>query len=141
MAADAVVALGVVVAGGLMMATGLAWIDAAVSLIISILVGWGSWSMLRQSLDLALDAVPEGTDLNAIREFLAALPGVTAVTDLHVWPMSTTEVALTAHVTAPDGIPSQILAGAQHEMSHQFEIAHSTIQVDTNASHCCPLAI
>lgn len=141
MAADALVALGVVIAGGLMALTGRTWIDPAVSLVLAVLVGWSSWSTLRQSLDLALDAVPEGTDLSAIQQFLAALPGVVAVTDLHVWSMSTTEVALTAHVTAPEGIPSEVLAEAQHEMSHRFEIAHSTIQVDTHGAQMCPLMI
>jgi cobalt-zinc-cadmium efflux system protein len=139
MATDTLVALGVVVAGGLMLVTHLAWIDSVVSLSIAVLVGIGSYRMLRRSLDLALDAVPEGTDANEIRAYLRRLPGVTEVTDLHVWPMSTTEVALTAHVTAPKGLGASVLADAQHDMTHRFDIAHSTIQVDAETPPPCPL--
>jgi cobalt-zinc-cadmium efflux system protein len=139
MATDALVAFGVVVAGAAMLVTHFAWIDSVVSLLISLLVGIGSWRMLRRSLDLALDAVPEGTDANEIRAYLHALPGVVEVTDLHIWPMSTTEVALTAHVTAPQGLLGKVLIEAQTDLHHRFDIAHSTIQVDSDTPPPCPL--
>jgi cobalt-zinc-cadmium efflux system protein len=141
MAADALVALGVVISGAIMKATGLNWIDPVVSLVIAVLVGLGSFGMLKRSLNLALDAVPEGTNLPEIRAFLTNLPGITAVTDLHVWPMSTTEVALTAHVTAPLGLSTKQLSDACHEMTHLFNIAHSTIQVNGVDLDGCSLAI
>jgi len=141
MASDALVALGVVISGAVMLATHLPWIDSAVSLVLAIVVGISAWKMLARSLDLALDAVPEGTDLEAIKACLKRIPGVTEVTDLHVWPMSTTEVALTAHITAPNGLPKTALNDAQEKMRHDLGIEHCTIQVNFEPGRPCPLEV
>src|SRR5204863_3859271 len=98
MAADAGVSLGVVVAGFLIIATGWLWIDPAISLVIAAVITWGTWGLLRDSANLALHAVPQGIEVAEVRQYLSSLPHVTAVHDLHVWPMSTTETALTAHL-------------------------------------------
>ena len=98
MAADALVSLGVVVAGLAILLTGERWIDPVTSLAIVLVIAWGTWSLLKDSVKLGLNAVPEHIDEAAVRAHLAALPGVARVHDLHIWPMSTTEAALTAHL-------------------------------------------
>lgn len=105
MAADALVSLGVVIAGALILFTGWLWLDSAISLLVAVVILLGTWGLLHDSVNLALDGVPEGVDLAAVKAYLAALPGVTAVHDLHVWGMSTTETALTAHLVMPAGVP------------------------------------
>ncbi|HQR90323.1 MAG TPA: cation diffusion facilitator family transporter, partial [Caulobacter sp.] len=103
MAADAAVSAGVVLAALLMMLTGWLWIDSVTSLLIVAVIVLGTWGLLRDSLDMALDAAPRGIDPAAVRDWLAARPGVIEVHDLHVWAMSTTETAMTAHVVRPTG--------------------------------------
>ena len=103
MAADALVSAGVVVAGGLALWFGWAWLDPVVSLLIAAVIVWGTWSLFRQSLHLLFDGVPEGVDLHAVHSLLQGLPGVAQVHDLHVWAMGTNETALTAHLVMPAG--------------------------------------
>ena len=112
MAADAGVSLGVVLAGVAIILTGWQWLDPAVSLIIVVVIFVGTWGLLRDSVNLALDAVPEGIDSAAVGAYLAALPGVIEVHDLHIWAMSTTETALTAHLVIPRGGDGDTLLGA-----------------------------
>lgn len=139
MLTDAIVAAGVVVAGLAMQLTKLAWLDPAMSLIIVFLVAASSWRLLRRSLDLAIDAVPESIDLERVRKTLEEIPGVNAVVDLHIWPISSTQTALTAHLVAPHGLPSDLLESVQHDLGHEFSIDHSTIQVHADAQAGCAL--
>ena len=132
MAADTAVSLGVAVAGAALLWTGWAWIDPAVSLAIAALIVWSTWGLLRESLALSLHSVPDGIELAAVREHLALLPGVSAVHDLHVWAMSTTETALTAHLVIPGGHPGDaFLERSSHELEHHFGIGHVTLQIET----------
>ena len=134
MAADALVSLGVVVAGAAILLTGERWIDPVTSLIIVLVIAWGTWGLLKDSVKLGLNAVPEHIDEGAVRRHLAALPGVTAVHDLHIWPMSTTEAALTAHLVMPAGCPGDaFLHDLAHRLEHDFKIGHTTVQVETGA--------
>ena len=134
MAADAAVSAGVVVAGLAIAATGLGWIDPTVSLVIAALIFWQTWGLLRETVEMSLDAVPRGIDYDAVEAALAALPGVARVHDLHIWPMSTTEPVLTAHLRMPAGCPGDaFLAEAQEMLRHRFGIGHATLQVETGA--------
>jgi cobalt-zinc-cadmium efflux system protein len=137
MAADAAVSAGVVVAGIAILLTGLHWIDPVVSLIIAAVIIWGTWGLFRDSMNLALQAVPAGINLREVRKYLASLPNVITVHDLHVWPMSTTETALTAHLEMPTGYPGDAFLREVCEHLHQqFGIEHSTIQIEQNAESC-----
>ncbi len=131
LAADAGVSLGVVVAGAVMLRTGWTWVDPAVSLVVSVVVLFGTWGLFRDALGLSLDRVPAHVDLEAVRAHLAALPGVDAVHDLHVWPMSTTETALTAHLVMawPDEPPA-FTSSLSDELHHRFGIDHATVQLE-----------
>jgi cobalt-zinc-cadmium efflux system protein len=140
MAADAAVSVGVVLAGWAILVTGLEWIDPAVSLVIAAVIIWGTWSLLRDSINLAMHGVPEGIQLPAVRAYLASLPHVTAVHDLHIWPMSTTETALTAHLVRDvDDCDCSLLDKAAKELLVQFQIHHATLQFET-IEHECSLA-
>ena len=141
MAADAAVSLAVVAGAGLMMTTGRLWIDPALSLGIAVVIVVGTVGLLRESVDMALDAAPRGIDVGAVRAWLGDLPGVEEVHDLHVWAMSTTETALTAHlIRAPDDDGDGFLHAACDGLSHRFGIGHATLQVETGASAACRLA-
>ena len=130
MASDALVSAGVVVAGGLALWFGWNWLDPVVSLLIAAVIVVGTWSLFRQSLHLLFDGVPEDIDLVAVQAYLASLPGVDRVHDLHVWAMGTSEVALTAHLVMPSGYPDDaFFAVASRELHDRFEIEHSTMQV------------
>jgi cobalt-zinc-cadmium efflux system protein len=132
LASDAAVAFGVAIAGILILATGWLWLDPAMSLAISIIIVAGTWSVLRDSLNLALSAVPPGIEHEAVARYLGSLPGITAVHDLHIWGMSTTETALTAHLVRPEGVPTDaLLRRAAHELQERFGIGHVTLQVET----------
>ncbi len=138
MAADALVSVGVVVAGVAILMTGELWIDPLTSLIIVFVIGWGTWGLLRDSVKMGLLAVPDSIDEGAVRGYLAGLPGVTAVHDLHIWPMSTTETALTAHLVMPGGYPGgAFVREIGHELEHRFHIGHATVQVDTGVDADC----
>lgn len=131
MAADAAISLGVVAGGAWMLATGWAWIDPAVSLFIGAMVAIGAFGLLRESLSLAFDSVPRGIELDAVRDFLLAQPGVEDVHDLHIWAMSTTENALTAHLLVPSGqFGDTCLHAAVGGLRDRFGIHHTTLQVE-----------
>lgn len=142
MVADTLVSIGVVAAGGAMLATGWFWLDPAASLVIVAVIAIATWDLLRQSLRLALDAVPQGIDPEAVRAYLASLPGVADLHDLHIWPMSTTETALTCHLVMPAGHPGDdALAQAADALAHRFGIGHATLQVEIgDPRHACALA-
>lgn len=133
MAADAGVSLGVVVAGLLINLTGKQWIDPLTSFLIITVIVWGTWRLFTDSVDLALDAVPKHIKLEEVREFLLAQKGVENIHDLHIWAMSTTKVALTAHLIIPDGIDDNFISDLQHELEHEFGINHTTIQIENNS--------
>ncbi|MEH1912932.1 cation diffusion facilitator family transporter [Nostoc sp.] len=142
MAADAGVSLGVVLAGIAIVFTGWLWFDPVVSLIIVVVVVVGTWQLLKNSLDLALDAVPAGIEPLAVRTYLAELRDVAGVHDLHIWGMSTTETALTAHLVMPTGHPGDaFLVQVNRELQEHFGIEHTTLQIETgDPSYPCPLA-
>lgn len=142
MAADAIVSAGVVLAGIAILVTGWLWFDPIVSLIIVAVVVVGTWQLLRDSVNLALDAVPEGISPQAVQTYLAERPGVAQVHDLHIWAMSTTETALTAHLVMPSGYPGDaFLAETCKELHDHFGIEHATLQVETgDRNHPCALA-
>jgi cobalt-zinc-cadmium efflux system protein len=138
--ADAAVSAGVVVAGLAVTLTGARWIDAITSLIITMVIAWGSWGLLRDALKMGLLAVPDGVDHARVRAFLESQPGVTAVHDLHIWPMSTVENAITAHLVMPGGYPGdRFLHDLAHELEHEFHIGHPTFQVETLSDEGCAL--
>ena len=142
MVADAVVSLGVVLSGFAVLATGWLWIDPVVSIVIALVIVAGTWSLLKESVSLSLDAVPASIDRAAIEAYLAALPGVTEVHDLHIWPMGTTEVALTAHLVRPGAtLDDGLLAQACRDLAQRFAIDHATLQVEAgDPAHPCRLA-
>ncbi len=138
--ADAVVSAGVVVAGLLVVFTGARWIDPVTSLAIIAVIAWGSWGLLRDAVKMGLLAVPEGIDEGKVRALLAAQPGVTAVHDLHIWPMSTTETALTAHLVMPaGGTGDAFLHNLAQELAHDFRIGHTTVQIEMKSGEECAL--
>jgi cobalt-zinc-cadmium efflux system protein len=141
MLADAAVSLAVVAAGGAILLTGWLWLDPAASLGVALVIVFGTWRLLRDAVNLALHGVPPGIDPAAVREHLGAHQGVVAVHDLHIWPMSTTETALTCHLVMPDGHPGdELLAELAHELQERFAIDHATIQVETgDPAHPCKL--
>ena len=137
MAADAAVSAGVVIAGFLILLTGLRWIDPLASLIINAVIVWGTWGLLRDSLAMALDVVPANVDPNAVRNYLEGLGGVTAVHDLHIWPLSTTRTALTVHLEMPDTAAGDtFLHQVCERLRTDFQIEHSTIQIEQSAAAC-----
>lgn len=132
MAADALVSLGVVIGGALYLWQGWAWLDPVISLGIAAVIVVGSWGLLRQSLHLLFDGVPPHIDLPALHAWLAARPGVTRVDDLHVWAMSTTQIALTAHLVMPAGHPGDdFLRDTSAALHERFRIDHATLQIST----------
>lgn len=141
MAADALVSAGVVLAGIGILATGWQWLDPAFSLVVSIVIVVNTWQLLKESFSLALDAVPESVDERAVRAFLLERPGVTQIHDLHIWGMSTTEIALTVHLLMPTGHPGDdFLAQVCQELHDHFRIEHSTIQIELgDAAEFCTL--
>jgi cobalt-zinc-cadmium efflux system protein len=142
MAADAAVSLGVVIAGLAIQLTGRAWIDPVVSLAIAVVIFISTWDLLKSSLNLFLHAVPEGIDFLEVKAWLAELPGVIEVHDLHIWAMSTSEVALTAHLVKPEvANDDHFLGDVAHELHHRFGIEHATLQIERNAAAAtCRLA-
>jgi cobalt-zinc-cadmium efflux system protein len=135
MAADAAVSLGVVASGGIILMFGLNWVDPLISLVIAAVIFLSTWGLLRDSLNLAVDAVPRNIDPRAVRAHLAALPGVTEIHDLHIWPMSTTDTALTAHLVM-DVMPSSdlFLNEVAQDLDRKYGIHHSTIQLERKES-------
>jgi len=142
MAADAGISLGVVITGLAMMRTGWMWLDPLASLAVVMIVVYGTWGLLRESIELALHAAPQRVDLAAVESYLASVTGVTAVHDLHVWGMSTTECALTVHLVIPGGYPGDAFVdGIAEELRHRFGIQHATLQVELGTTvHVCGLS-
>jgi cobalt-zinc-cadmium efflux system protein len=131
MAADAALSLGVVVAGLVVMYTGWAWLDPAVSLVIVVIIVAGTWSLMKESVQLALAGVPANVDAGKVNAYLAAQPGVSEVHDVHIWAMSTTETALTAHLVIPGGYPGDAtIDGIVAHLREEFSIHHCTLQVE-----------
>jgi cobalt-zinc-cadmium efflux system protein len=143
MAGDAALAAATVVAGAIIWLTHWNWIDPVISLVVAGVIVAATWSLLRKSVALAMDAVPEGLDTAKITATLAAIPGVVSVHDLHVWPVSTTETALTAHLVRGDiANDSILLAAAQHQLEEIFGIQHATLQLETSDFDCnCAFAV
>jgi cobalt-zinc-cadmium efflux system protein len=142
MAADAGVTVGVIAAALLIGWTGWLWVDPAVSLLIAAVILAGTWGLLRASVNLSLDAVPEGIDPREVEACLAGQAGVAEVHDLHIWAMSTTETALTAHLVRPGtGVDDGLLDRLRRELHDRFGIEHATLQVETgDPAHPCPMA-
>jgi cobalt-zinc-cadmium efflux system protein len=141
MLADALVSVGVVIAAVLISLTGWNRIDPAMSIVIAVVIVIGTWGLLRQSVGMSLDAVPEGVDPGAVRRYLEALPGVAEVHDLHIWAMSTTETALTGHLVMPGSHPGdRFLRGTCEELQSRFRIGHATLQIEIEAAGACRLA-
>jgi cobalt-zinc-cadmium efflux system protein len=135
--ADALVSAGVVVAGIAIVLTGRLWIDPLVSLVIAAVIVWGTWGLLRDSVTMSLAAVPPGIDPTAVRAYLEGLPGVERIHDLHIWPMSTTETALTCHLVMPGGAAGDaFVAEVARELQRRFKVGHATLQVERGDSAC-----
>jgi cobalt-zinc-cadmium efflux system protein len=142
MVADAAVSAGVVAAGALIYWTGLTWIDPAISLVIALVIFWSTWSLLRDSVSMALAGVPSRIDTEEVEAELGRSPGVERVHDLHIWPMSTTEVALTAHLVVPAGTAGDsFLDDLRQRLERRFHIRHVTIQVETGKNHDCEATV
>jgi len=141
MAADAAVSLGVVITGIIMIYTGWYLLDPLVSLCIVIVIVIGTWSLLRESVQLALSAVPAHIDVSAVDSFLRQCAGVTDIHDLHIWGMSTTESALTVHLVIPAGYPGDIfMDNIVQELKERFSVQHSTLQIEQGTTnHACAL--
>jgi cobalt-zinc-cadmium efflux system protein len=138
MVADAGVSLAVVIGALLMAVTGFLWIDPALSLIVAGVIVIGTWGLLRDSFDLATDAAPRRIDVAAVRTWLAARDGVIAVHDLHIWALSTTATAMTAHVVRPENAdPDGFLQAVSEGLMREFGIGHATLQVETDPDHAC----
>lgn len=137
MAADATVSAGVAVAGVVILLSGWQWLDPALSLLIATTILAGTWGLLREAVNLALDAVPTGIDRGAVEAYLQSLPGVNAVHDLHIWGLSTSETALTAHlVKATAADDDALIAQASRELHERFKIAHTTLQWERSTAQC-----
>jgi cobalt-zinc-cadmium efflux system protein len=137
MAADAAVSASVAVAGVAILFSGWLWLDPVLGLLIAAVILAGTWKLLREAVNLALDAVPAGIDRRAVEAYLHTLPGVSAVHDLHIWGLSTSEAALTAHlvkITAADD--DAVIALASRELQQRFKIAHTTLQWERSLCQC-----
>ena len=140
MAADTAVSAGVVLGGLLILYTQWYWIDPVLSLAIAVIIFWGTWGLLRESVDLSLDAVPTSIDPKKVKAFLESWPDVTAVHDLHIWPLSTTDFALTAHLVMPDhDCNDEEIQKISQALASEFGITHSTLQIE-RGSLPCPFA-
>ncbi len=137
LAADAGVSAGVVIAGAVLLVTRWTWVDPVASLLISVAIVWGTWGLLRESVQMSMDAVPQGISITDVRGYLENLPGVAGVHDLHIWAMSTTETALTVHLVCHGGRAGDaFLMDAVHELDRRFGIHHATIQIEAGELEC-----
>lgn len=140
MAADAAISFGVLVSGLVVMFTNWTWLDAAVSIVIVGLILFGTWGLLRESVELVMAGVPANVDADKVEHFLRHRPGVIEVHDLHIWAMSTTETALTAHLVMPDGSSDSFIDATVTELKHDFAIHHCTLQIEQGTiAHACAL--
>ena len=141
MASDALVSVGVVAAGLVILLTNWVWVDPVVSLVINAVIVWGTWGLLRDSVGMSMAAVPPQIDPAAVRGFLSARAGVVSVHDLHIWPMSTTESALTCHLVMPNGHPGDAFLNALcNDLAERFKINHTTVQIEVDPHIACALA-
>lgn len=141
MLADALVSVGVVLAGLVILVTGWLWLDPAVSLLVNAVIVYGTWSLLRDSTTMAMAAVPPGIEPEAVRRFLSERPGVSGLHDLHIWPISTTDTALTVHLVMPGGHPGDAaLMACCSGLRDRFGIGHATLQVEVDETTACALA-
>lgn len=142
MAADAAISLGVVISAALMLKTDWLWLDPFVSLCIAFIIVLGTWSLLRDSINLALHAAPKNINTTKVKAYFAELAGVKEVHDLHIWAMSTTNTALSVHLLMPEGHPGDsFIKKITHTLEHDFHIHHSTIQIEIgNADAKCRFA-
>jgi cobalt-zinc-cadmium efflux system protein len=139
MVGDAAVSVGVILAAGGILLTGWSWLDPVVSIAIVAVIVAGTWDLLREAIDMALDAAPRGADLGRIEDFLRACPGVTEVHDLHVWAMSTTETALTVHLVRPEpGGLDQFRSALADALKNRFGVRHATLQIEQSRGEHCP---
>jgi cobalt-zinc-cadmium efflux system protein len=130
----------VVIGGAIILYTGFNLIDPILSLLIIAVILWSTWGLLRESLTMALNAVPAGIDPEAVEAMLTGLPGVARVHHLHIWPTSTTEAALTAHLVMPGGHPGDaFLRDIKHRLAHDFRIDHTTVQIELGDGAECPM--
>ncbi len=137
---DALVSLGVVIGGGVILLTGWSWLDPLLSLAVAAIILLGSWSLLRDAVGMSLDAVPDGLQLDEIAAFMRQQPGVSTIHDLHVWPLSTTETALTCHCVMLGGHPGDaFLTELARELKSRFKVDHATIQIEVHADNDCAL--
>ena len=134
--ADALVSLGVVVAGIIMAFTGIVWVDSLVSFAIIAVILYSSYHLLIDSVNLALDAVPENVNIQAVRDYLKSLPEVSDIHDLHIWALSTTDAALTVHLATNTQTDVTFITNVQHQLHQQFDIEHATIQVEYGKADC-----
>ena len=134
--ADALVSLGVVVAGIIMAFTGIVWVDSLVSFAIIAVILYSSYHLLIDSVNLALDAVPENVNIQAVRDYLKSLPEVSGIHDLHIWALSTTDAALTVHLATNTQTDVAFITNVQHQLHQQFDIEHATIQVEYGKADC-----
>lgn len=140
MVADAAVSLAVVIVGIAVVITGWNWLDPLISLVVAGVIVWGTWGLLRDSLRLAMHGVPAKIDAAQVQERLSSLPGVASLHDLHIWPMSTTETALTCHLVMPGGHPGDEFIESTAKILHdEFHIRHSTLQFEVGVGTCCGL--
>lgn len=131
LAYDALISVGVVIAGVTIYFTGWLWLDPVAGLLIVAIISMGSWNLLRRSIDLIIGAVPHGIDQQAVRDYLSQIPGVTAIHDLHIWGLSTQETALTAHLVMPEGhLSDEDYQHINHHLKHDFKINHVTLQIE-----------
>jgi cobalt-zinc-cadmium efflux system protein len=133
LAGDAVISLGVVIAAVVIQFTGLLWLDPAASMAIALVIAISTWGVLRESVDLAMDAVPDQVPHADVQAWLAGLPGVTEVHDLHIWGLSTTETALTAHLVCAEAADNRRLHDLTTELRQRFRIGHATLQIESEA--------
>jgi cobalt-zinc-cadmium efflux system protein len=138
MLADAVISLGVVIAGFAMMQTGLLWIDPAISIVVGLVIIWGTWGLLKDSVAMALAGVPSGIDSREVEKFLCSQSGVSHVHHLHIWALSTSQTALTAHLVRPNGSDNKFLFDLNRSLKEKFGIEHSTFQIEVGSASDCP---
>jgi cobalt-zinc-cadmium efflux system protein len=138
MAADAAVSVGVVIAGAVILYTGRLWIDPAVSIVVALVILWSTFDLLKQSTGMSLAGVPRGISLTDVDRTLSAIDGVVALHDLHIWPMSTTENALTVHLVVPlQQLRRQVLVEARKQLHDRYELQHVTIQIEDLTGEEC----
>lgn len=137
---DAAVSLGVLLAGVIILQTGYYWVDPVVSIGVSLVIVWSTWNLLREAISMSLDAVPASVDAAAVKKYLQGLAGVVRIHDLHIWPISTTEVALTCHIVMPKGHPEDsFMTKVSNELQHKFGISHATLQSELGNEEDCAL--